>query len=54
MPSWGHADAYLYLGRSLMEAGDTLGARNALERSLIIAPEFAAARRDLHRLMGGQ
>jgi tetratricopeptide (TPR) repeat protein len=45
VPSWGHADAYAALGRSLFEAGDTLGARNALERALIIAPEYAAAKR---------
>lgn len=49
-PRWGAADAYLYVGRGLREAGDTLGARNALERALIIAPEFAAARRELRRL----
>lgn len=49
-PRWGAADAYLYVGRGLREAGDTLGARNALERALIIAPDFAAARRELRRL----
>jgi tetratricopeptide (TPR) repeat protein len=49
-PRWGAADAYLHLGRVLIEAGDTLGARNALERALIIAPEFAAARRELRQL----
>jgi tetratricopeptide (TPR) repeat protein len=52
-PNWGAAEAYLYLGRGLMQAGDTLGARNALEQALIIAPEFAAARRELQRLTGG-
>ncbi len=51
-PNWGAAEAYLYLGRGLMQTGDTLGARNALERALIIAPEFAAARRELQRLTG--
>ena len=51
-PGWGAAEAYLYLGRGLMQAGDTLGARNALEQALIIAPEFAAARRELQRLTG--
>lgn len=51
-PRWGAAEAYLYVGRGLREAGDTLGARNALERALIIAPEFAAARRELRRLTG--
>jgi tetratricopeptide (TPR) repeat protein len=49
-PSWGAAEAYLHLGRGLMQTGDTLGARNALEQALIIAPEFAAARRELQRL----
>jgi tetratricopeptide (TPR) repeat protein len=53
VPSWGLADAYADLGRGLMESGDTLGARNAFERALIIAPEFAAVRRDLKRLLGG-
>jgi tetratricopeptide (TPR) repeat protein len=51
-PGWGAAEAYLYLGRGLMRTGDTLGARNALEQALIIAPEFAAARRELARLTG--
>lgn len=50
MPSWGHADVYAALGRSLLEAGDTVGARNAIERALIIAPEFATAKRLLSRL----
>jgi tetratricopeptide (TPR) repeat protein len=52
-PGWGAADAYLQVGRGMAEAGDTLGARNALERALIIAPEFAAARRALRQLTGG-
>lgn len=48
-PSWGAADVYLYVGRCLNEEGDVLGARNALERALIIAPDFAAARLELRR-----
>jgi tetratricopeptide (TPR) repeat protein len=52
-PSWGAAEAYFHLGRGLKESGDTLGARNALEQALIIAPEFAAARQELQRLTGG-
>lgn len=48
-PSWGAADAYLYVGRCLNDSGDVLGARNALERALIIAPDFAAARLELQR-----
>jgi hypothetical protein len=50
LPGWGHADALAALGRSLFEAGDLLGARNALERSLLIAPEYAGAKELLARV----
>ena len=49
-PSWGEAEAWLFIGRSLADSGDLLGARNAFEKSLLIAPEFAAARRRLAAL----
>jgi hypothetical protein len=49
-PSWGEADAWLFVGRALAERSDLLGARNAFEKSLLIAPEFAAARRRLTAL----
>jgi tetratricopeptide (TPR) repeat protein len=49
-PSWGEAEAWLFIGRSLEASGDLLGARNAYEKSLLIAPEFAAARRGLQSL----
>jgi tetratricopeptide (TPR) repeat protein len=52
VPSWGHADVYAALGRSLLETGDTLGARNAVEGALIVAPEFAAAKRLLAQVTG--
>jgi tetratricopeptide (TPR) repeat protein len=51
LPGWGAADAYLYVGRCLGEGGDVLGARNALERALIIAPDFAAARAELRHVI---
>ncbi len=51
-PSWGEAEAWLYVGRALEERGDLLGARNAYEKSLLIAPEFAAARRRIATLRG--
>lgn len=54
LPGWGHADAQAALGRSLLESGDTLGARNALERALILAPEFAAAKRLLAQVTTGR
>ncbi|MBS0396914.1 MAG: hypothetical protein JSR54_20000, partial [Proteobacteria bacterium] len=51
-PSWGEAEAWLFVGRALELAGDALAARNAYERALLVAPEFAAARRCLATLRG--
>ena len=50
-PGWGHAEAYLALGRELQLRGDQLGARNWIEKSLIAAPEFKAAQRQLAALV---
>jgi tetratricopeptide (TPR) repeat protein len=50
-PGWGHAEAYLALGRQLQERGDLLGARNWIEKSLIVAPDFKAAQRQLAMLV---
>jgi tetratricopeptide (TPR) repeat protein len=47
MPGWGHAEAYLALGRELQVRGDHLGARNWTEKSLLAAPDFKAAQRQL-------
>src|SRR5689334_21204735 len=44
-PGWGAAEAYAYLGRGYLEQGDIVAARDALERALLIAPDFALARR---------
>ena len=46
-PGWGHAEAYLLLGRELQARGDHLGARNWIEKSLIAAPDYKAAQRQL-------
>jgi hypothetical protein len=46
-PGWGHAEAYLALGRELQSRGDLLGARNWIEKSLIVAPDYKAAQRQL-------
>jgi hypothetical protein len=46
-PGWGHAQAYLALGRELQARGDQLGARNWIEKSLIVAPDYKAAQRQL-------
>jgi hypothetical protein len=44
-PEWGAAEAYAFLGRALIDQRDALGAREALERALLIAPDYAVARR---------
>ena len=42
-PGWGHAEAYLALGTQLAARGDMLGARNWIEKALIVAPEYKGA-----------
>ena len=49
-PGWGHAEGYLALGRELQMRGDHLGARNWIEKSLIAAPDFKMAQRQLASL----
>jgi tetratricopeptide (TPR) repeat protein len=44
-PEWGAAEAYAFLGRALFEMRDVVGAREALERALLIAPDYALARK---------
>jgi tetratricopeptide (TPR) repeat protein len=51
-PTWGGAEAWLFLGRALETRGDLLEARDAYEKALLIAPDFAAARRRLASLGG--
>ena len=51
-PTWGGAEAWLFVGRAFEEAGNLVGARSAYERALLVAPDFAAARRRLARLSG--
>jgi tetratricopeptide (TPR) repeat protein len=50
VPGWGHAEAYLAMGRVLQARGDTVGARNWIEKSLIAAPDYKAAQRQLASL----
>lgn len=52
-PGWGAAEAYTYLGRGYLERGDVLNARDALERALLIAPDFAMARRLMTKITTG-
>ena len=52
LPGWGAAEAYLLLARSLLDHADPVGARDALEHALLIAPEFAQARRLMAKIVG--
>jgi hypothetical protein len=49
-PEWGAAEAYAYLGRALFDQRDVVAAREALERALLIAPEYAFARRLMQQI----
>jgi hypothetical protein len=51
VPGWGHAEAYLALGGQLQAQGDLLGARNWIEKSLIVAPDYKAAQRQMSSLV---
>jgi len=53
VPGWGVADVYLYLAKCFLDRGATLEARDALERALLIAPEFAEARRMMAKITSG-
>jgi len=50
-PGWGHAEAYLELGRQYQARGDLLGARNWIEKALIVAPDYKSAQRQLASLV---
>jgi hypothetical protein len=49
-PGWGHAQAYLAMGRELRARGDWVGARNWIEKSLLAAPDYKEAQRQLDSL----
>ena len=51
VPGWGHAQAYLALGAQLQGRGDSLGARNWIEKALIVAPDYKAAQRQMAGLL---
>ena len=52
-PEWGAAEAYAFLGRALYDMRDVVGAREALERSLLIAPDYAFARKLMSQITRG-
>jgi len=49
-PEWGAAEAYAFLGRALYDQRDVVGAREALERALLIAPDYGFARRQMSQI----
>jgi tetratricopeptide (TPR) repeat protein len=53
VPGWGASEAYTWLGRCYLNNGDTVLARDALERALLIAPEFGQAKRLLSSITSG-
>ena len=48
-PGWGHAEAYLQLGTELKSRGDTVQARNLIEKALLVAPDYKSAQRERGR-----
>lgn len=42
-PDWGQAEALVLLGESYLQRGDALAARDALERALVLAPDYRKA-----------
>jgi hypothetical protein len=53
LPGWGAAEAYLLLGRSLLEHADAVGARDELEHALLLAPQFVQARALMAKITSG-
>src|SRR5215831_14032287 len=53
LPGWGAAEAWLLLARDLLDHADAVGARDALEHALLIAPEYAQARRLMVKITSG-
>ena len=42
-PDWGHVEALTMLGESYLQRGDPVAARDALERALVLAPDYRQA-----------
>jgi hypothetical protein len=53
LPGWGAAEAWLLLAQDLLDHGDAMAARDALEHALLIAPEYAQARRLMQKITSG-
>jgi hypothetical protein len=53
LPAWGAAEAFTELAEDYLVRGDTLAARNVLERALLVAPGFRQARRLMAEIVSG-
>lgn len=53
VPEWGTAEGYTARARCDLERGDAAAARDALERALLIAPDYQLARRLMARIIAG-
>lgn len=53
LPMWGAADAFTDLAQDYLGLGETLAARNVLERALLVAPDFTQARRLMAEIVSG-
>ncbi len=42
-PDWGHGEALTVLGEAYLQRGDAVAARDALERALVLAPDYRRA-----------
>jgi hypothetical protein len=48
-PDWGHAEALTMLGQAHLQQGDSVAARDVIERALVIAPDYNKARKMLQQ-----
>jgi hypothetical protein len=44
-PDWGHVEALTMLGQAYLQRGDAVAARDALERALVLAPDYRQAQK---------
>jgi tetratricopeptide (TPR) repeat protein len=44
VPDWGHAEALVLLGESYLQRGESHAARDAIEKALVLAPDYRHAR----------
>lgn len=44
-PDWGHVEALAQMGECYLQRGDTVAARDVLERALVLAPDYRQAQK---------